>query len=67
MFDPGDRTYKTCMQGAEGRCQRYGAACEPAGACWYRSEDRLYHQCMQRTPGRCAKWGELCAPSAPSS
>jgi hypothetical protein len=62
MYDPADRTYKSCSSIVEGNCKQWAAACAPASRCMFSPTDGLHHTCDEVAGGTCKRYGALCAP-----
>jgi hypothetical protein len=63
MFDPQQRTYRSCAKVVEGTCAQWNAnTCAPASACMFDPDDGLHHHCDNIADGTCRKYGVLCAP-----
>lgn len=63
MFDPQQRSYRTCTKPVEGTCAEWSAtACAPPTACMFDPDDALHHHCDDIAGGTCRNYGALCAP-----
>jgi hypothetical protein len=63
MFDPQQRSYRTCAKPVEGACAEWSAsACAPASRCMFDPDDGLHHHCDDVAGGTCRTFGALCAP-----
>jgi hypothetical protein len=62
MFDPADRTYKTCKTPGEGACMAWSGACAPTTKCMIEPATGLAKTCDHPANGSCASYGALCSP-----
>jgi hypothetical protein len=63
MYDAKAQRYRRCDRSSEGRCQQFGASCEPPGRCMFNPGDGLHHTCETVADGACKQFGPACDPT----